>query len=65
MHEVGGTISITKNSKNHIQRKLVVEEIVAPDTTREIREDTVVQKSSLHEEAPFANNEETSWRPKT
>ena len=65
MHEVGGTISITKNSKNHIQRKLVVEEIVAPDTPREIREDTVVQEASLQEVAPSANNDETSLRPKT
>ena len=65
VHEEGDTVCITEISKTHIQRKLVVEEIVAPDTPREIREDTVVQKASLQEVAPSANNDETSLRPKT
>ena len=42
VHEVGDIVSITEISKTHIQRKLVVEEIAAPDTPSGIREDTVV-----------------------
>ena len=38
---------------------------MATDTPRDIRENTMVQDISLHDEAPFANNVENSWRPKT
>ena len=38
---------------------------MAPDTPRDIRENTMVQEISLQDEAPFANNVKNSWRPKT
>ena len=56
---------MTDISRTQIQRKLVVEyqkeEILAPDTPRDIRENTMVQEISLQEETPFENN---SWGPK-
>ena len=67
--EVCDTVSMTKISRTEIQRKLIVEfqkeEILAPDTPRDIRENTMVQEISLRDEPPSANNVKNSWRPKT
>ena len=56
-------------SRTEIQTKRIVEfqkeEIMASDTPRDIKENTIVQEISLQNEAPFTNNVEKSWRSKT
>ena len=65
-------MSITEILRTEVQRKLIVkfqkEEVMAPDTPRDIGENIMVQEFSLNskqDEAPFTNNIENSWRPKT